>query len=169
MSRAGLKKVSKSVKGKHGPIVRSYWVKSSPKVEARKGNRPMTAGEYMKTHALQVAGRNVAYGAGSMLGAEMGGHLGNKIGQRIGSRKGYSSAYIAGHFGENVGRLVGGLYTSRKLNGMVYKDKRGQKILQDVAWNSTRGAKLAHVGVSMAANFGAQYATHKAYTRARYR
>lgn len=168
MSRAGLKKVSKSVKGKHGPIVRSYWVKASPKLEARKGNRTMTAGEYVKTHALHVAGRNVAHGAVSMLGAEMGGHLGNKIGQRVGSRKGYSAAYIAGHFGENVGRLVGGLYTSHQLNKVVYRDKRGQQALYDLQ-RSTLGAKLTHVGVSMAANFGAQYATHKAYTRARYR
>ena len=168
MSRAGLKKVSKSVKGKHGPIGRTYWVKSSPKVEARKGNRPMTAGEYVKTHALHVAGRNVAHGAGTMLGAEMGGHLGNKIGQRVAPAGHRAAAHVAGWFGENVGRLVGGLYTSHQLNKVAYRDKRGQQALYDLQ-RSTLGAKLTHVGVSMAANFGAQYATHKAYTRARYR
>lgn len=30
-NRSGLKKVTKSVRGKHGSVRRSYWVKSNPK------------------------------------------------------------------------------------------------------------------------------------------
>jgi len=34
-NRSGLKKVTKSVRGKHGSVRRSYWVKSSPKAAAQ--------------------------------------------------------------------------------------------------------------------------------------
>ncbi len=59
-NRAGLKKVTKTVRGKKGAVRRSYWVKSQGAA-----NKPMTAGGFVKKHAGKLAVASVLGGAAS--------------------------------------------------------------------------------------------------------
>jgi len=59
-NRAGLRKVTKSVRGKKGTVRRSYWVKSQGAA-----NKPMTTGNFVKKHAGKLAVASLIGGAAS--------------------------------------------------------------------------------------------------------
>lgn len=159
MGRSGLVQKKVTAKGKHGPIVRSYWVKASPKVEAQKGNRRMGAGEYLKTHGLQIAGRGAVSGVASGAGVIAGHHAGMRAGVKI------SNSYAGAAVGARVGSMVGGIVAGHHASKAVYRDKRGQQIIRD-AQKGTAGARLAHIAVQFGSAQLAQMATLRAYNHA---
>jgi len=85
-SKVGLRAQKKAVRGKHGTSIRTYWVKTSPKLEARKGNREIpaqhrhTAADLIRKYPLHTLGLSLADGIATGVGASAGGHLGSRRG-----------------------------------------------------------------------------------------
>jgi len=61
MNRSGLRKVTKSVKGKHGSVRRSYWVKANPKAKTMQNAGPHQQG-FLRRNAGKIAGAAVLGG-----------------------------------------------------------------------------------------------------------
>ena len=82
-SRAGLKKQVKTIRGGGH---RTYWVKATPKLEARKGNRELpaehrhTAVGLIRKYPLHTLGLSFADGIATGAGASAGSHLGARRG-----------------------------------------------------------------------------------------
>jgi len=79
MARAGLKKVQKTVRGKHGTVKRNYWVKSNPKeVKARglrnQGEVPKKPG-FLRRNAGKIAIGAAAVGLLALNRHKIGGAL----------------------------------------------------------------------------------------------
>lgn len=159
MGRSGLVQKKITTKGKHGPVIRSYWVKASPKAEAKKGNRRMGAGEYLKAHGLQLAGRSAAVGVASGVGTIAGHHAGMRAGVKI------SNSYAGAAVGAHLGGTIGGFLAGHHAGKAAYRDKRGQQIIQDFR-RGTAGAKVAHIAVALGSSWGAQSATLRAHNYA---
>ena len=93
-SRAGLRKVTKSVRGKKGTVRRSYWVKSQGAA-----NKPMSAGGFVKKHAGRLAGAV----AGGFVGGMAHRHLamkGHRDSDLHGSLIGAGLGAVAMHAGK---------------------------------------------------------------------
>lgn len=130
MSRAGLKKVRKTVHGKHGTVSRSYWVKSASAVKSGIAHHGLKLGagalalgvgalaahhrSTIGTHALGAAksantwrrhgGASFADKMINAVGNKLVEHVGGKIGSHLGSRAG---AAIGRRLGGRKGRAAG--------------------------------------------------------------
>jgi len=106
-SRAGLKKVTKVVRGKRGSVKRTYWVKAQ---QAAKG-----AGSFLSRHKGKIAAGAALVGAGILAARHRGAIKGAYHGARIANKgagmlglglKNRAKAVVAG---ARAGSAVGGL------------------------------------------------------------
>lgn len=106
-SRAGLKKVTKVVRGKRGSVKRTYWVKAQ---QAAKG-----AGSFLSRHKGKIAAGAALVGAGILAARHRGAIEGAYHGARIANKgagmlglglKNRAKAVVAG---ARAGSAVGGL------------------------------------------------------------
>lgn len=136
-SKAGLKKVTKSVRGKHGSVRRTYWVRAKQvgnKFMQRHGNKVKAAGAVAGAVALaagahlahkhrgaigeRAAAANKAFagfrrGTGASLTKKLVSAAGSKLaehaGESLGARVGGSiGRMVAGRHGESLGQMLGG-------------------------------------------------------------
>lgn len=115
MAKAGLRKVTKTVRGKHGSVRRSYWMKSQGGASHIKGLLNPGAAAYKKSsgRASASAGARVGLMTG-LLGAHRirGGILASEIGAQAlahGQRKQYGQRgrSIFGKLGHGIATEVG--------------------------------------------------------------
>ncbi len=78
-NRAGLRKVTKTVRGKKGAVRRSYWVKSQGAA-----NKPMTGTQFLKKHGAKMYGGIAANHA-------LAGIIGHSVSRKHGSSKGLAA------------------------------------------------------------------------------
>lgn len=169
-SKSGLRAVKKSVHGKRGTVTRTYWVKASPKAEAQKGNRQISAGEMLKRHGLQIAGRGAAHGAGTyaaQLGATRAGthagmHFGGRMGKGTAKSPSVGGHLLGGTLGAAGGFLTGTVASATVGRRLAYTGKRGAAIRADYQ-RATIGGKIASVGVHLAAHTGAWMTSSRAH------
>lgn len=148
-SKSGLRAVKKSVHGKRGSVTRTYWVKASPKAEAQKGNRQISAGEMLKRHGLQIAGRGAAHGAG-IYAAQIGGiQAGVRAGSFTGRNKPLHVRGLHEFVGAWGGFLGSGAAAAAGGRKLAYAGKRGAAIRTDYQ-RATIGGKAATVGLHIA-------------------
>ena len=133
-SRAGLKKVTKSVRGKHGTVRRTYWVNAKQatskflrrhgkKIAVVAGTAALAGSAYLahkhraklSEHAGHANKQFAAFrrGTGATLtkklvsaaGSKLADHIGESFGERAGGAIG---RMVGGKHGESIGRLLGG-------------------------------------------------------------
>ncbi len=141
-NRAGLRKVTKSVRGKHGSVRRSYWVKATGAVKGA----AKAAGGFVARHKGKIAGAAALAGAaylgvkhGSKIaGAVRGAHDAHKLMQLPGIRS------VLGSSGKSKGLAAGAL--SGAIGGASADRERmhrlgaaSERAGRDVA-NAARGA-----------------------------
>lgn len=131
-SRAGLKKQVKTIRGGGH---RTYWVKSSPKVEARKGNRQISAGEMLKAHGLQIAARGAAHGVATYT-AQM---AAIRAGRAVEST---TANHNAGVYTAWAGLLSAGAASAVVGKRLAYSGRRGAAIRADLQ-RATIGGHIA--------------------------
>ncbi len=131
-SKAGLKKQVKTIRGGGH---RTYWVKATPKVEARKGNRQISAGEMLKSHGLQIAARGAAHGAATYA-AQM---AALRAGRAVEST---TANHNAGVYTAWAGLLSAGAASAVVGKRLAYSGRRGAAIRADLQ-RATIGGHIA--------------------------
>ncbi len=166
-SKSGLRAVKKSVHGKRGTVTRTYWVKASPKAEAQKGNRQISAGEMLKRHGLQIAGRGAAHGAGTYAVQREGMRVGMKVGDFTGRKQIPRVRDLHESVGGLTGLAVGSAAAVVGGRKFAYAGKRGAAIRADYQ-RATIGGKAVAAGlhaVSLAAGWQSVSSAHAAQIR----
>lgn len=166
-SKSGLRAVKKSVHGKRGAVTRTYWVKASPKAEAQKGNRQISAGEMLKSHGLQIAARGAAHGAATYGAQKAAIHVGHAVGVAAVKRKETTERRqaankraqdFAGEGGALAGFLTVGAASAIAGKRLVYSGRRGATIRADLQRATIGGhivASVLHTGSAVAGWTGA--------------
>lgn len=167
MARAGLRKVTKTVRGKHGASRRSYWVRAVDAV--KKHHKALAVGAItLATGALAVHKRQ-ALGSGAMsaaksadhwrqyggarlaeklvkaVGAKTAEHVGTKLGQRVGARigrkLGRKHVETAKEFGGVIGETIAGHFAERHIEHAgerVAKTLRKKKLFRGSPFDGVR-------------------------------
>lgn len=114
MSHSGLRKEKKTVRGKSGTVLRSYWVKSQPtKVRSRDGRN--------LAKSMGRLGQSIGRWGGSSAGMAYGRHKGGAIGGLAGAVAGYKTGeHLGRHAGSMAGYLVGRKVDQRTAGAMAH-------------------------------------------------
>lgn len=130
MSKAGLRKVLKTVRGKRGTTRRAYWVKSAAPTHAK----------------LKRADAGVSLGhASAYLGSQLGGMAGAMHGARWGARQGFGlygqigTSVVGSHFGAQLGRSGGAM--------LGYNVARTTKMRESTERNLANATRIVGHGV----------------------
>lgn len=123
MPRAGLRRVVKTVRGKHGSTKRAYWVKN--KTTAR-----MDAKAVLAKHGARFGAMHFGGGAATGFGAGVGSHFGG-------------NGALAG---AGLGGLVGGAATLRHVRRSAMSGGWVDRMERDMR-HATLGAHVAMVGL----------------------
>lgn len=155
-SRAGLKKVVKSVRGKKGVVRRTYWMRASA---AAKG-----AGSFLSRHKGKIAAGAALVGAGILAARHRGAIKGAYHGARIANKgagmlglglKNRAKAVVAG---ARAGSAVGGLSDKgRRAVGAAHSQLDKVRSIPSAIQGGISGARLggrAAVGVADAGRKG---------------
>ena len=144
-SRAGLKKVVKSVRGKKGTVRRTYWVKS-----ADNGVSRVSLGQFARKHGKMWVGGNLATGAVGGSTADLAARHGRRLGGAAPTRAAIGHAVVAAGSAILIGRSKRGRALERDYNRMGF------------------GARFATNAVGAAAHLAGAVvgleATHKAHS-----
>lgn len=167
-NRAGLRKITKTVRGKKGSVRRSYWVKASGAVKGA----AKAAGGFVARHKGKIAGAAALAGAaylgvkhGSKIsGAVQGMHMAHKMAGAMGIRKHLSLRHNAEAIA--AGALVGSRLGASADTARVHKlGAAAERVGRDAA-NAGRGAatSVANAGKRVAgrARTGARHAAGRA-------
>ena len=137
MAKVGLRKIVKTVRGKHGLSRRTYWIRAKESMRRAVLRYGPTAGKALGTAALMAAGAYMASKHGSKArsgfvafrrgsGSQLTGKLITAVGEKLVS-----------HAGETAGRRVGG-YVGRKVGG-----RRG-RVFGEMVGETVGGVTASH-------------------------
>lgn len=140
MSRAGLRKVTKVVRGKRGATRRSYWVRAAGLAKRHRSviaAGALTLAAALAAHKRQAIGAGAAsvaksanhwrrYGGATLAGKlvsavgakaaeHIGASLGKRVGARVGRRLGRKHVETAREFGGVIGETVAGHFAERHI------------------------------------------------------
>lgn len=129
-NRAGLRKVVKTVRGKHGAVRRSYWVKAQGAAQAAGraiGRGARAVGSFAKAHPLVTAGilmaatGGAAYGAHALLAAHGMSAAGaiHAVGSYASTHFAAAHARAVTGLGIAAARIHGGLQLAQGHSGLV--------------------------------------------------
>lgn len=157
-NRAGLRKVTKTVRGKKGSVRRSYWVKASGAVKGA----AKAAGGFVARHKGKIAGAAALAGA-AYLGVRHGSKIAGAV-HGLNSARKYISAHKAAS-GESLGlrtmaslAKVGAKVGAR--NGAAADNARMNRIGDRAALTGVRASRAASSVATSVANAGKRAAGH---------
>jgi hypothetical protein len=118
MAKSGLRKVMKSVRGKHGTVRRAYYMKSAAPAQASRGKRALGA----------IVGGMVGAGVGALFGAAGGAAAGGVHANSVIRRDAHGWAGVnqsAGNIHPSVSRGIVSQYMAQNPKAMAAHMARG--------------------------------------------